>query len=311
MGKIVGISNITASEGNLRRFSRICWLRSKKGGDIIPLIKSETELTNEDVISRHIYVMVKLGLLMPKEEEYILASEGKALVRLMSDEWSAHERVFYFKALWKAAFPQLYCLLLTSEESEKQGKQEKLHIAVEYYKKALDISPIWPKAEMLKAISKLERGDKRSSYLSKFECMRRWLEQLNLLNKNLTLTELGSNLVEYLRSNPERTEEEVFSIASIYVNSKPNSLPFYCADLDTITFNSLFNEAYKLFENPFSKVSDLRAMSTYIWVKMLLDHHKVIRPSDFKQLIDKLVDDGVVKALLSDDYGKIAYIRVA
>ncbi|MCL0058015.1 hypothetical protein M1N05_03000 [Dehalococcoidales bacterium] len=312
MRTVSGISDFTSSEWKLRRFSEFCRLIYDNAAvgdkEIISLIKSKKELTNRAVIARHIRIMNKLGLLKGKEEDYLVSSEAKALLQLMGDEWNTYEKGFYLKALFTNAFYQMNGLLQVINDN--QGK-DKIYIIIEYFRKSCN----WPSNPW--ALSTVQEGLKRYEqqgnlprwFESKFECMQRWLEQLELISR-LSLTNYGKALIVHLNLDTPPQSQQIFSLASIYIGKTPESVSCYSDREHRLLFMNLFNEAVKLFGRKELRIIDLRAIRVYICIKFLVDNQIALETSGFDRVINTLVDEGTIKSLIKDEQGQLAYISV-
>lgn len=311
MRTVSGISDFTSSEWKLRRFSEFCRLIYDNTvigeREIIPFLKSKTELENRNVLRRHIRIMNKLGLLKSKEEDYLLSGEGKALLQLMQNEWGIYEKVFYLRALFTAAFYQMCGLLQAINDDE--GK-DKLHTVAEYFRKSCDWpSNPWAISTIQEGVKQYEqRGNLPRWFQSKFECMQRWLEQLELIFK-LSLTNHGKALIVQLHLDTPQPER-IFSLASIYIGKTPESVLYYSDREHRLQFMNLFNEAVKLFGRKELRIIDLKAIRVYMCIRFLVDYQIVLETREFDGLINTLVDEGTIRSLVKDDQGQLAYISV-
>lgn len=324
-----GISDITSSEGNLKRFSRICkLLHSQKlitWAEIITLIKdkliknSKVELTNEKVIKRHIMIMINLGILESRDGGIIISSEGKVLFELLkndnrNDELILTEKIFYLRALFINVFFQLYTLLKTIKKNEERSKYL---IIIDYFSRIIN-SPfqLWRKETLRRGLDifytrqKIQRGLE-----NKFECIRNWLRQLELLDRrNLILSKYGLSLLNDIEQRGHNLSERIYEIANMYLddNSKIgifSRLNYYNEEHRDL-FIKLFRTAYSLFEIPQLKMSDIKAIRRYVCIKIISDYKITIEEKDFNQLINNLLKDNIVKTIMSGDDRKIAYVSM-
>lgn len=168
-----GITDITTSEGSLKRFSRICKLFGDQGramprNRVVQLIKDQIGLKSDKVIGRHISILEKLSIIENKEGMYILSSEGKVLYDFVEDlknnnELNSYEITFYFRTLFTHLFDQLYPLLKTIDKYNGKGRD---FIIIQYFENE-DLK-LWKKRT---AKINLE---------NKFRCMEKWLQTLNI-----------------------------------------------------------------------------------------------------------------------------------
>jgi len=202
------ISDFTSSEWNLALLTRICKLISDNkpvgAEQIISLVRHNTHLTNRAVIARHIRIMSKIGVLAP-EEGYLVTGEGKSLLAFTKDkaEWGSltnYEKLFYYLRLFGSAYTQLTILL---ETLDNRGNQEdKVSLSYKYFQRIYESGGhIWSKATIRDGLSLYERRRIMPKGLqTKFDCMLKWLQQLDLVvDTDITLR--GRTLLSYLTRN--------------------------------------------------------------------------------------------------------------
>ena len=316
-----GISDMVETEGDLRRFTKICQ-EFHQGNlyswdEIIPLVKKVTGFTHPSPIQRHIAIFKNLGILDQKDSAYTLSSEGRAILELVKNEslgerLTLPEKIFYFKAFFSNALYQLFILLKTiGQKKESSGQEE---VIVDYFRRIIN-SPfrVWQKESLRRDIEIYEsRGHVQKGLQNKFGCMKAWLRYLELLKdrKELVLTSLGKEVLKDLEENSLATEDHIFAIANVYVTGRVNSLPpFDCYEnKHRHTFLDLFDMAYSLFETQELSVSDAKSIRCFVCIKMLQDHHITLEEKVFDGMVNDLARGHIVNSLITGRDGRLAYI---
>lgn len=313
-----GLTDFTSSEWNLRLISRMCGFlyeyKAAGSTQIIGVIKNQTHLTNRAVIARYIRLMSKLGLLARPEEDYILSGEGKALVALAKDsgseELTPYEKTFFYLRLFKTARIQLINLLATLEITTAN---EKSSITADYYKRIYRTpSPIWPRPTIMHALEIYQNtGRFPKSLETKFDCMVKWLQQIDL-TRNHSLTQRGNDILAYYNLH-ETDPQIVYNAAVAYIEKNPdfwgsliNSAEV--SELSKNVFTTLFLDSYRLFEAKELHLSDARAIWHYIWVKALWDHRLILNENHFRSLLDNFIEKKIIRSVSAGRDGKLAYI---
>lgn len=304
-----GITDITTSEGNLKRFSQICKLigdqeRALPRNRIVQLIKDQIGLTNDKVIGRHISILEKLSILENKEGMYILSSEGKALYDFIEDlkdknELSSYEITFYFRTLFTHLFGQLYRVLKKIDKHKERGRD---FIIIQYFEN--DDFKLWKKETAKKNLE------------NKFRCMEKWLQTLNLLDKRkniIKLTEEGKLLLYRMGEfeiDVKDIETRIFLLASnLLYSKKVDEFSYEISEHQNI-FNSLLKSSYNKFQVGFD-LADIKAMEIWICIKMLNDFKIRIEGDRFYNLLNQLWrESAIVRSMMTGRDSKLAYISL-
>jgi len=328
-----GISDLTTSEGYLKRFTLIAKLiqlaRVSGPADIIPIIRKESgltktggTLTHSEVIMRHLRIMSHIGVLSSPDEGYRISSDGKALARLTNEhdltigtgELTNEEKIFYFVRLFGSVFWQLYLLLLALLDSNDKSMER---LVVDYFASVLSKRlRIWSPQQINEGLDRYNRrGELPSKFKNRFECMSMWLAQLGLIDKRAALTNIGREFAGHMIHRVRQQQEvpgNLYNVATIYINGLINSLPRFSFEVEgqRSSFMKLFDETYRLFETPDLQMSDARAMRTYLCIEMLLRHGTVFEEQDFDDAIRQLTNEGLVRSAMSGRDGKLAYLKV-
>lgn len=315
-----GISDITSSEGRLWRFTRIAHFfrqhRIIERAAVRKLISEKSELKNTTVIDRHLSIMDKLGIIQRRESDFAATGEGDSLCELAGNNkaathrLAAAEQIFYFRALFSNAFFQLYTLL----ESRHQAPDVEKNEAVADYFTRIAESPcrLWRRETLHRGLERFRSEAVVSRGLeNKFECMRMWLEQLDLV-KGLRISAVGAEFLNDIKCHGEDLSDRMYSIANVYVTGYPNFLPAfdYSNPNHRRSFQKLFNQAYQLFERRELTMSDARAMRTFVCTKILLEHKLTMEEWQFNRMVDQLLTEGIVTSAMTADDGKLAYLHV-
>jgi hypothetical protein len=328
-----GLSDLTTSEGYLKRFTLIARLiqpaRVSGPSDIIAVVRKETgltktggTLTHPEVIMRHVRIMSHIGILSSPDEGYRVSSDGKALIQLtgkhelnMGDgELTTEEKIFYFVRLFSSVFWQLYLLLLALLESDDKTIER---LIADYFASVLDKRlRIWSHQQVDEGLDRYSRrGELPTMFKNRFECMSMWLTQLGLVDKGVVLSNIGKEFTGHMIHRVNRQQEvsgNLYGVATIYINGLADSLPRFSFGLESqrLGFMKLFDDAYRVFETPDLQMSDAKAMRTYLCTKMLLYHSIVFEEQDFDEAIKRLTNEGLVRSAMSGRDGKLAYIKV-
>ena len=328
-----GISDLTTSEGYLKRFTLIAKLiqptRVSGPSDIIAVVRKETgltktggTLTHPEVIMRHVRIMSHIGILSSPDEGYRVSSDGKALIQLtgkhelnMGDgELTTEEKIFYFVRLFSSVFWQLYLLLLALLESDDKSIER---LIADYFASVLDRRlRVWSPQQINEGLDRYNRrGELPTKFRNRFECMSMWLTQLGLVGKGVALANIGNEFTSHMTRRVNWQQEvpgNLYGVATIYVNGLANSLPRFSFELESqrLGFMKLFDDAYRVFETPDLQMSDAKAMRTYLCNRMLLHHGMVFEEQDFDDVIKQLTNEGFVRSAMSGRDGKLAYIKV-
>lgn len=304
-----GITDITTSEGNLKRFSRICKLIGDQGralprSKVVHLIKEHIGLTSAKVIGRHISILEKLSILENKEGMYILSSEGKALYDFIEDlqdknKLSSCEIAFYFKMLFTHLFGQLYLLLKTIDDYKGKARDV---IIIKYFENE-DLK-LWKKETV------------NENLKHKFRCMENWLQALNLVVKRenfIELTEEGKNvlyMIEGIGIEVKDVKARIFYLANNLIYSKDVEGFSYKIPEHRNIFNSLLKSSYNKFQVGF-ELADIKAMEIWICIKMLNDFKIIIEGDRFYNLLNQLWrESAIVRSMMTGRDSKLAYISL-
>jgi len=315
-----GISNITRTESDVPRFTKICQkLHEHKlytWDEIMPLVKNLTGFTKDSPVRRHIAVFKKLGIFDQRDATYILSSEGRVLLELTKDKaveegLALPEKIFYFRAFFSNALYQLFVFL--EKIDQKQNLTNQKEVIADYFRTIVD-SPfkIWQKESLRRDIEIYKsRGQLQSGLQNKFDCMKAWLRHLELLeDKGLVLTRLGGEVVKDLKSNDLYIGERIFSMTNIYLTGKIGSLPVfdYAQNTHRELFLELFELAYTLFETPQLGLSDAKSIRCFLCVKLLLDHQLTLEEKGFDDIVNKLARSHIIRSLMTGRDRKLAFI---
>lgn len=323
-----GISDLTTSEGYLKRFSLICAAleRSRAVGpeQIVDVVKRYTRLKhgggaleNKEVILRHIRIMSALGILKGREEGYAVSSEGKALLALVdsqAEQWdlSNLERMFYFRGLFRTAAYQLYLLLDTLWEPVTGVGGA----AYRYYRQVVRLGlGIWDVRSVIRALDVYEKRAKLPrSFAQRIRCMLLWLDQLLLVRKEkLQLTESGKDVYLALKELFQMKHDisaKISTLLAVYKGGLNHGFHSFALHdpKDREQFLDLLSDARRLFMSPELHAIDARATHVYICLS-LIDSGVILEELKFENVVRQLINEGILKSAVGGRDGRLAYIR--
>lgn len=329
MGNVIqGISDITSSEGKLRRFTRICKLlypsRVLSWGEVVQLVKEKLrkenqrrELTNEKVIGRHLGIMERLKMLKKMEGGgYVLTGEGEVLYDLTKDvnefqiPLDVIEKIFYFDSLFSNVSPQIYLLL---ESVQKNPNKQRNEIIAYFFNRILvERLLLWSSNTIKRGLRKYNAyNELPRGFENRFECMEMWLRDLGLLareNLEPKVTRAGKKVL--LKRKDIEKFGRTFRIGSVFITGEPNSLPSFSYQKQKKVFLKLFKTAYSKFESPGLGMSDAKAIRKWICIKLLTNYQLTLEKIDFNVIVNQLVDEGVVRSALSGRDGELAHLAI-
>lgn len=313
------LPDLTTSEGQLHRFTAICHIMRARGilatDTLRSLIRGELGLTNIKVINRHMRVMESLGLLVREDIGYALSSEGKALCALVPPDsgkgLELAEKVFYLRAL-SFYVPLQFTSILVAILENTGGPKERAIIS--YAQRILaDAGNTWQDKIHLKLRLLRQPDSLPRKVRNNFDCFRLWLKQLGLVQADaLELTKIGEQLVDVVRSLGDELKEKIYWIAATYICHEPGCLPEfkYSNESNRVNFLELFHEAYRLFERPELHLSDIRSISIYVCIKLLVESRQILNEKTFWQLVRILLRERIIDSAVTGRDGKIAYISL-
>jgi hypothetical protein len=311
------LTDLTTSEGQLQRFTAICHIMRDRGilaTDVLASwIREELGLTNIKVINRHLRAMESLGLLVREDIGYVLSSEGKALCALVPPDsgkgLELAERVFYLRAL-ASYVPSQFTSMLSAISENARGPKER---AITSYGLKTLANRTWKdRADLKRRLSRQPETPPRK-VRNNFDCFRLWLKQLGLVKANaLELTKMGKQLADVARRQGGELRERIYWAAAAYICYEPGCLPeFEYGDESNRTyFLELFRKAYRIFERPELHLSDVRSISVYACIELLVEGHRILSESTFVQIVRQLVSEGIVQSAMTGRDGKLAYISL-
>jgi hypothetical protein len=312
-----GITDISASEGDIKRFSRICKLignqkRALSRKKVVELIKNQIGLTNDNVIGRHISILEKVGVLENTEGMYLLSSYGKALFYFVenSNKLNLSEKIFYFNIFFSNIFGQLFLLLITINDSPRESRN---NIIIKYFEN--ENLMLWKKKTIMENLKIFIMKKEVSSFFeNKFGCMEKWLRELNLVEKkqnSLKLTQYGKRCLEKIDATLAKKGKinvELFEIASSLLDSEAITFNFHNSGHKQ-NFINLFKEAYLKFVTELN-VSDLKAMRMWISVELLIKYNIILEENEFESMFNDLYNEGIVRSIMVDRKGRPSLVTI-
>ncbi|MEM3612660.1 MAG: hypothetical protein QW090_04815 [Candidatus Bathyarchaeia archaeon] len=312
-----GISDISSSEGKLRRYTLLC-----------KIIRSEKKLTrkkleslaeekigppfkNKTVLQRHLTILEKMGLIERFEDLYTLSSDGKALCELTPDyqnitHLSFEEKAVYLKALFTSSLR--YQLIEFLEVVQLHSDKDRREIISNYFSTELARS-LWSEITIEKNLKRLnETGKIPTFFENKFRCMEMWLEDVGLIKKEKNKILLNPFVNKFLEKikNESLIKSKIFEImGTVLIN---NGVVFSYS-MHRGEFLIKFKEAYQLFKSE-SNISDIRAIMAYVCVS-LLKSGIILEEDSFYETIKVLWSEGLVKSVMLGRDGKPAHVLLS
>jgi DNA-binding transcriptional regulator YhcF (GntR family) len=299
-----GISDISSSEGRLRRFTLLCKIIKSENGltrrKLENLVKKEigSPFQNKTVTQRHLAILEEIGLIESSGGFYTLSSDGKALCELVSDSQvitplSFEEQVIYLKALFTSSLKnQLMELLEVVRLHPHESRKE---IINNYFLTELAQS-LWNKTTIEKNLKRLhESGRIPSFFENKFRCMEMWLEDTGLIKKEKNRILLKSSVEKFIDEIKKRSiiKNEIYGLIGMVLLGY-GTLFDYSKHREE--FLARFKEAYLIFKSELD-ISDIRAIMTYVCVS-LLNNRVIIEEEDFNKAVKSLYSEGIVKSVM-------------
>jgi len=280
---------------------------------LVALIQKEQGLTNVKVIKRHLRAMESLGLLTREDVGYVLSSEGKALCALVSPNSKnglhVAEKVFFLRALGSYLPLQLSSILAAISENIGAPKDR----AITSYGQRILSGSTWKNRKELESRFARQDDSPPRKVRNNFDCFQLWLKQLELVRaEGLRLTELGEKVADIAMTNTHELKQKAYWLGSAYVCREPGCLPEfdYQARPYPKSFIELLRKAYLLFERPELRLADVRSISVYICIQLLVENHKILSENDFWHLVRSLLREGIFRSAITDRSGKLAYISL-
>lgn len=318
------ISNITTSEGQLWRYTLITNIIGPKGHkeikEIMKKMESELGLTNNRVRLNHLCVTRKLAITKCSGDmqRHVLRGPGKALYYFWENEGkpqkkflSPWEKAFYFRGLFLYHFDQFYQFLLNLEGKSGQTTEE---IILDYFnhnriKKLNIIDP--------ETLGKSVRSWNSNKTISRhpeniFKCMEAWLRQLGLIKRG-NGPEMSEKAKEIISSLKRSTKPEEHLKGNVYRFLVP-LLDMKVANVKTFDYSNpqhkgklheLLRDSYNSFRDSFG-TADLEAARCRICTEMLIDK-LVFEEEKFNQLLNTLVNEGVIKSVIGTEHGELRH----
>lgn len=309
---VIGISDITSSEGKLERFTKICELIGSEKrvarNRVEKLIQKRigSPFHNRKVTQRHLVILEKMGIIGKMGEIYVLSSEGKALYELVRKSsrpngLSLEERVFYFKMLFTSVLKnQLIKLLevICEHESEERRK-----IIGHFFRTELARN-LWNKTVIERNLTRLG-GRIPTFFQNKFGCMELWLKDLGLMKRLKQKIELGTGAKTFLAkvAKEGNLKDKIYELIGIALTCE--AIPFdYVKHKDE--FLQIFKEAYLLFKTQ-ADISDIRSIRTFVCINLLMKKIKM-EEKEFDVAAEKLWKEGIIRSIMLGRDGKPAYV---
>jgi hypothetical protein len=309
-----GISDISSSEGRLRRFTFLCKIiKSEKGltrKRLESLVEKEigSPFRNKTVIQRHLIILEKIGLIESSGGLYTLSSDGKALCELTPESQiitplSFEEQVIYLKALFTSSLK--YQLIELLEVVRLYSNKSRKEMISNYFSTELAQS-LWNKTTIEKNLKRLNESGKIPTFFeNKFRCMEMWLEDTGLIKKEKNKILLKPSAEKFLDRIKEESiiRNEIYGLIGTVLIGKGVSFNY---SKHREEFLTRFKEAYPLFKSG-SDISDIRAIMTYVCVS-LLKNRIIVEEESFNKAVKSLWSEGIVKSVMLGRDGKPAHV---
>lgn len=311
-----GISDISSSEGRLRRFTFLCRIIKSEKGLTRKRLESLAEkeigspFKNKKVLERHLIILEKIGLIENYGDFYTLSSDGKALCELTPEcriitPLSFEEQVIYLKALFASSLKhQLIEFLEVVRLCSNKNRKE---IISKYFSTELAKS-LWNETTVEKNLKRLnETGKIPTFFENKFRCMEMWLEDTGLIEKEKDKISLKFSAEKFLNGIKDSSvKNKIYGLIGTVLIGE-GILFDYSKHKEK--FLVKFKEAYPLFKGE-SNISDIRAIMTYVCVS-LLKNRIIIEEESFYEAVKLLWSEGIVKSVMLGRNGKPAHVLLS
>jgi len=312
-----GISDISSSEGKLRRFTFLCNLIKSEKGLTRKKLENLAEkrigspFQNRTVTQRHLIILEKVGLIEKAGGIYTLSSEGKALCELAQEskattQLSFEERVIYFKTMFTSILKEQLIEFL--EVVQQHANKSRKEIISSYFSTELARN-LWSKATIEKNLIRLHESGKISTFFeNKFRCMEMWLEDVGLIKREKDKIIPKTNmeiLLDEVRKESDIKNKIYELMGAILVGQ--TTLFDYSKHREE--FLKIFEKAYSLFKTE-ADISDIKAIMTYVCVN-LLKNKIIMEEEKFNALIKSLWSEGVIRSVMLGRDGKPAYVALS
>lgn len=305
-----GLSDISSSEGNLRRFSSICELlishKPLTLQRIKLLVRREIGLTNEKVIHRHIRILERLGILEREYDIYVFTGIGKILCEFLKEntnsrrEMSAFEERLYFERLFHPQiliWPQLSVFL---DVIYKNQTRERNEVIIAYFKEMIDLG-VWKEKTIRKNLNHNLRTKRVSSFfLNRFRCQEKWLRSIELLKHgDLVLSETGVRVRDVFSTHKRNNQISLsrFALIKAYLGEL-RPFEYYGNEKK---FTNLFEDAGSRLER--NSLVSIDSLKHYIFFK-LLNGGEYIDDLTFINLLDEMSKKNVINSVMMGRNGK-------
>lgn len=314
MPKNLFLTDITTSEGNLKRFTEICLLVNGRNESNIELnnkIKNNLKLTNFTVISRHLSIMEKIFLIKKGQsiDYYIINLDtfGKLLYLLTKNEFinnkylSYSEKVIYSYLFFNNFSSQLKPILDIMDYYDDIDYEKMI---LTYFYRVKDKN-IWSKNIINKGFKTWEKNGKLiRSFINRYKCMEMWLKQLDLINININkLTLEGEKMLQILNIKKEITCELIHNIYSKTVITNVDINKIFEYD----KYKEIFINKYNEIKEP-TGFADLQLLFNISNFLMVEENAKILPNIQYNIFLNKLWEENLIKNLSKDNKGILKYI---
>lgn len=310
--QVIGISDLTSSEGKLERFTTLCRLLFSERGltkdRIVALAKKVgPPFHNKKVTERHLVIMEKIGIIEKMDDIYVLSSEGKALCKLAiqtreTNRLIFEEKVFYFKMLFTSIVKDQLLKLLEIVMKYEECETKKI---IGAFFSTNFAKNLWNRKVIERNLMKLEKGNIPSFFRNKFGCMEMWLRDLGLirrLNGKIMLNHGAKTLLATIQHMRD-LRDKIYELAAVALETKVVGIDY---SRHRNEFLKVFDEACQLFKTQ-ENMSDIRAIRTFTCIKFLARGLK-IEENEFDQIIKELWKEGKIESIMTGRDGRPAYV---
>jgi hypothetical protein len=264
--------------------------------------------------------MEKLGIISHDKQYYYLEPYGKILYEFINNKGLSDSKLieselyFYFKVFFTGkALPQLY-LLLDSLSYENKNINETIY---NYYKNILNNHlKIWDYININMRLDEYKNfGTLRKAEKNRFDCMKIWLINLKMINKN-ELTHSGKKI--YFKIKELRKEDNW----NMFKNAINNNIFYFCTlfnqnkiyeifniDNHKETFIKYLKETYYTFGNSNTKTLDSIYIENWPHFNLLIKNNIYFK-NNMDIIIDYLFKENIIKSIIPGDYYKQKILQI-
>jgi len=313
--QVLGVTDISSSEGKLHRLTQICMLmksarKLSKQKLIVLLAEKDIGIRNKHVIERHLMLLEKLGMIERLGSHYVLRAQGQVLTELAkggisSGNLSLGEKILYIKALFGSVLRQQLVELLAVACANQGAPRKRV---IQLYFRTEVAQKLWNPRVIERNLSRLGETGKVPPFLAhKFGCMEMWLKDVGLLGTADRTLITGPNtphVVESLRDG-DAAQRSIYQLANVILVGRATRFDSERHFEELVGLVKLSSKLFALETG----MTDIEAMRTFTCIKLLMEGH-VLESMEFDSMIGILVAKRILRSVMLGRDGKPAYVTL-